>query len=414
MKIFKPIICKKKYIDLVNTVIEQFLIEYYFNPIFEVVKPIYEYYNDTETNIIIEALKKNQIQYVDGKFYGKFNASLSKALIALGAKWNKRTKTFDIARSKLSMDIIGAIGSASLYSIALHKALNHILSTFDIESKLPTLAKWLQIPLDTVLEDLDEQAYNVFFKSQLPKPKPFGKRVKEFIKNITVSPKAEKVTLPKEDKTTEEPEEEKGKEDVKPKEEETPKDKGTEKPEQGKEPEEEKVTEETYQRAKLDDFKRNLLKKEFTENIELSIKNFTDKQTIKLRHMVEQNALYGLKNQSLVDAIQKEFKVTLNKAKFLARNETGIFTAKYHKAKALSLGYTKYVWTGVNDERERKMHKELNNLVFEFENPPIVNKKGDRLNPGEDYNCRCVARTLTERLETRVKPTTRSIKYALG
>ena len=376
MKLFKPIICKKKYIDLVNSVIEQFLIEYYFNPIFEVVKPIYEYYNDTETNIIIEALKKNQIQYVDGKFYGKFNASLSKALIALGAKWNKRTKTFDIARSKLSMDIIGAIGSASLYSIALHKALNHILSTFDIESKLPTLAKWLQIPLDTVLEDLDEQAYNVFFKSQLPKPKPFGERVKEFIKNITVSPKAEKITLPEAKK--------------------------------------EKVTEETYKRAKLDDFKRNLLKKEFTENIELSIKNFTDKQTIKLRHLVEENALYGLKNQTLVDAIRKEFKVTLNKAKFLARNETGIFTAKYHKAKALSLGYTKYVWIGVNDEREREMHKELNNLVFEFENPPIVNKKGDRLNPGEDYNCRCVARTLTERLETRVKPTTRSIKYALG
>ena len=42
------------------------------------------------------------------------------------------------------------------------------------------------------------------------------------------------------------------------------------------------------------------------------------------------------------------------------------------------------------------MHKELNDRsekgeVFKFSNPPIDSPNGSRHNPGQNYNCRCIA-----------------------
>lgn len=367
MQLLKPIIPKTSYTKAIEKVIERFLLEFYINPLMDIIKPVYEYYNDSTNNIIIEAIQKHQIQYVNGKFYGKFNAEITKALIKLGAKWNKRTKTFDITKNKLSMDILGSIGQASVLTLTMRKMILDFLDSLRIEDLIPNLAKWLQYPLDMTLEELDGQSYNTFFKWQQPKE---ATELKEkFIKDISVSPE-------KETKTDEE-------------------------------------TQQEYERAKLSNAKREFLKKEYTENVTLSIKNFTDKQTIRLRQIVEQNTLYGLSNKSLVETIQKEFKTSLSKAKFLARNEMGIFTAKYQEAKARELGYTKYVWYGANDERERPMHKQLNGLVFDYDHPPVVNEKGEHKNPGEDYNCRCTARLILPYQEQKIKPSNQN-KGELG
>jgi hypothetical protein len=37
------------------------------------------------------------------------------------------------------------------------------------------------------------------------------------------------------------------------------------------------------------------------------------------------------------------------------------------------------------------MHKALDGKRFKFSEPPVVNKKGERRNPGGDIQCRCVA-----------------------
>ena len=312
----------------------------------QIIKPIKDYYNSADNNIIVEAILNQEIQYINGMFFGSFNAQLSKNLVELGAKWNKVYKAYAIDEDLLPFDIRSAIAQANMKSEQMQKDIFAFIDNFDINSFIPDLNKMLDIPLDWTLEDLDEQSDNVFFSWQKPKTdRDKSELRKELEKTIKVSPEAE--------------------------------------------------TKEDIRRAKLNESKRDFIKKEYTENVDLSIKKFADKEVTRLRELVEQNALYGLaNNKNLVETIQKEFNTTMQKATFLARNETGIFVAKYHEAKARELGLTTYVWYGVNDEREREYHKKLNGLVFDFDNPPIVDAKGRRANPGVDYNCRCQARMI--------------------
>lgn len=346
MKLLKPFVVKKQYISKIEKVITDFLLDVYINPLLQIIKPIKDYYNSSDYNLLIEAILNQEIQYVNGMFFGSFNAQLSKSLVELGAKWNKVYKAYVIDEDLLPIDVRSAIAQANMKSELMQKQILEFLDNFNIETFIPDLNKMLDIPLDWTLEDLDEQSYNVFFSWQKPKAdREKSELRKELEKTITVSPESEK------------------KGDI--------------------------------QRAKLNESKREFIKKEYTENIDLSIRTFTNKEATRLRELVEQNALYGLaNNKNLVQTIQKEFNTTLQKATFLARNETGIFVAKYHEAKARELGLTTYVWYGVNDEREREYHKKLNGLVFDFDNPPIVDAKGKRANPGFDYNCRCQARII--------------------
>ena len=377
MKELRPIINKKKYTDTISKVIEEFLWDYYYSDIWEVIKPIEGYYNDQSNDVIIEALRKNQIQYVDGKFYGKFNAEISKALIKLGAKWNARTKTFDIARNRLGMELLGAIANVMMFAEALHKSLIAILDRFSteniIENVLPDLKKLLDIPLDYVLEDLEEQATNNFFYRPNKKKLPQTPTSETDTGTGADTGASDKGGAGDTDKG---------------------KDTGT--------GDSKKDLEESISvHPRLNKEEAQALKDELTENVSLSIKNFTDAETIKLRQLVQKNALEGLKEGSLVDVIRKQFNVTLNKAKFLARNETELFTAKFQEIRLRKLGITKYKWSatgfeGHKDARTREAHWQMSERsrkgeIFDYKNPPLLGSNGHMCNPGEDYNCRCRA-----------------------
>lgn len=313
----KPILDKKEYSAMIEVVIMDFLIDNFYKPIYSVIEPIEEYYNAasyTPEQIIVAALRSGQIQYINGKFTGQFTAKISKALESLGAKFNKVTKTYNIQPTALSITVKEAAAYASMIAMMRQKLLLEALAAMDIEKAMPELARVLQVPLDTILEDLDEQAY-LSLKDA-----------------ITIVPE---IT-----------------------------------PEQ-----------------------REALKAQYVDDVSISIKNFTVAQTEKLRAMVEENLFTGLAdNKSLVKAIIDEFGVTENKARFLARQESSLFVAKYRKITYMEAGITKYKWSTSHDERVRTMHKELDGKIFTWDNPPITNEKGDRNHPGEDFGpCRCVA-----------------------
>jgi len=312
----KPILDKKEYSAMIEVVIMDFLIDNFYKPIYSVIEPIEEYYNAstyTPEQIISAALRSGQIQYINGKFTGQFSAKISKALESLGAKFNKVTKTYNISNSALSITVKEAAAYASMIAMMRQKLLLEALAYINIESAMPELARLLDVPLDTILEDLDEQAYLSLRDT------------------ITIVPT---------------------------------------------------ITEE----------QRAALKAQYVDDVSISVKNFTVAQTEKLRAMVEENLFTGLAdNKSLVQAIISEFGVTESKSRFLARQETGLFTAKYKEITAKEAGITKYKWSTSHDERVRGMHKELDGKIFSWDNPPITNEKGDRNNPHEDWQCRCEA-----------------------
>ncbi len=161
----------------------------------------------------------------------------------------------------------------------------------------------------------------------------------------------------------------------------------------------------------LDARSRERMASEYSENLKLYIQKFADGEIFSLREAVEENAREGYRFDKLVPKIKQRYGVSVRKAKFLARNETSIFMSKYHEQRYGEAGITEYIWSTSHDARVRPAlgtngsdnHRVLDGRTFRFSNPPVVDPaKGRKANPGQDYNCRCVAiPILGDRAEAR-------------
>ncbi len=150
----------------------------------------------------------------------------------------------------------------------------------------------------------------------------------------------------------------------------------------------------------LSEQSRDRMADEYSENLKLDIQKFADDQIFTLREAVEENAREGYRFDKLIPKIKDRYGVSVRKAKFLARNETSIFMSKYHEQRYGEAGITEYIWSTSHDARVRPAlgthgsdnHRVLDGRTFRFSNPPVVDPaKGRKANPGQDYNCRCVA-----------------------
>jgi SPP1 gp7 family putative phage head morphogenesis protein len=133
------------------------------------------------------------------------------------------------------------------------------------------------------------------------------------------------------------------------------------------------------------------LSKEYTDNLKLDIKNFSQEQTQILRQKAEDIVLSGTRAKDFAKIIEERFDVSQKKAKFLAKQEISLLTSKYKQVKYNKAGISKYKWS-ISNVRTRPDHEALNGKIFSYDDPPITNiKTGARNNPGEDYGCNCVA-----------------------
>lgn len=138
------------------------------------------------------------------------------------------------------------------------------------------------------------------------------------------------------------------------------------------------------------------LRDEYTENMRLYIRGWTEDNIINLREQVYKNTFEGYRAENLVKIILKNKNVSLNKAKFLARQETSLLTAQYRQERYSSIGVSKYKWR-IRGFRTRPDHRILNDKIFTWDTPPITNRKtGARNHPGQDFNCYCTAIALAE------------------
>ena len=141
---------------------------------------------------------------------------------------------------------------------------------------------------------------------------------------------------------------------------------------------------------KIDDFTANEIAKNYTENLDFWIKNWTEQEIIKMRNVVGQMSINGKSIKTIEDYITKEFGIAQRKARFLARNESAIASTSYLVAKYQAEGFESFMWHTNIDGRERPLHKQLNGKTFRFDNPPIIDERtGERGLPSQTYNCRC-------------------------
>ena len=135
---------------------------------------------------------------------------------------------------------------------------------------------------------------------------------------------------------------------------------------------------------------------DYTNNLNISIKNWEPKQTERLRGMIEKNILSGYNRLELIDQIATEYEVSKNKAKFLARQETTLLTSTVRDSRYQGAGILKFGWSATGgksgDGRTRDLHRKLHGQTFFYSSPPIIDERtGERGTPGKAYGCRCGA-----------------------
>ena len=149
----------------------------------------------------------------------------------------------------------------------------------------------------------------------------------------------------------------------------------------------------------LSDRARAQIAEKYTDSLKLPIRGWVKDQVAKLRKDMKANFEKGQRFEGMIDVIQKSYGSSLKKAKFLARQETMLMMTSFKEARYADAGITEYKWrcvTGTPAHKVRPMHKALNDRslkgeIFKFKEPPVDDPNGSRHNPGENFNCRCVA-----------------------
>jgi SPP1 gp7 family putative phage head morphogenesis protein len=147
---------------------------------------------------------------------------------------------------------------------------------------------------------------------------------------------------------------------------------------------------------------RERLQREYTENVKLSITNVSKDRADQLREIVEDYVTEGKPRGDLVKHIKASLRVSDHRAKFIARQETNLFTSKLKQIQYEAVGIDKYVWKSTGDSRTRTKHQDMNGKVCYWDKKlrkcllakDSTNGKDDH--PREDYQCRCDAVPIVE------------------
>lgn len=100
----------------------------------------------------------------------------------------------------------------------------------------------------------------------------------------------------------------------------------------------------------------------------------------------------GKPTLDLAKEYQRRFDLTWNKASYLARDQTANLSSRIAQQRMEDLGVEEYQWSTSGDSRVRQAHADLDGNIYRFDDPPVADRKGTRGNPGEVWQCRCIAR----------------------
>jgi SPP1 gp7 family putative phage head morphogenesis protein len=144
-------------------------------------------------------------------------------------------------------------------------------------------------------------------------------------------------------------------------------------------------------------FQKEAIRREYVENLNKYIKDFTVDSTERLRKKVIENVQEGYRASNLVGVIEAEHGVASRHALFLAKQETSLLVSTYRDSRYQEAGVRRYLWSTSHDSRVRHDHKVLDGKTFFFNDPPVTNQStGAKNNPGYDFGCRCVAIPILE------------------
>lgn len=130
---------------------------------------------------------------------------------------------------------------------------------------------------------------------------------------------------------------------------------------------------------------RSLLSSWTKQNTKL-IKSLPKKHLDRVEETLERGFAAGLRFEEMTKQLQKDLKVSKNRAKLIARDQVSALNGQLSRARQEANGVDKFIWRTMEDERVRPEHEELDGQTFFWAKGAPVEGY-----PGQPINCRCYA-----------------------
>ncbi len=140
------------------------------------------------------------------------------------------------------------------------------------------------------------------------------------------------------------------------------------------------------------------------QNVDL-IKTIPHDSLGKMRDIVYDGFTKGRTTKDIIKDIQSVYGNSKARATLIARDQIAKLNGQITQAQQTGIGLTEYVWSTSKDERVRDCHRAFEGQTFRWDDPPEIWHpkmrkgvmvgivyEGRKCHPGEDYQCRCVAR----------------------
>ena len=111
-KVLRPIRDKLRYSDDLEKILSSELYELIYRPLIDLLDPTMK--ENAKPSVLVTAFLSRVIYYKDGYAYGKFNASISKAIVNLGGKFNHTKKAFKISQGQFPPEVRDALARGSM------------------------------------------------------------------------------------------------------------------------------------------------------------------------------------------------------------------------------------------------------------------------------------------------------------
>jgi SPP1 gp7 family putative phage head morphogenesis protein len=156
----------------------------------------------------------------------------------------------------------------------------------------------------------------------------------------------------------------------------------------------------------LNDEQKAHMATDYSENVALSIVGFVDSEVERFRKQVLPQIQKGMDRRDLADYIEDRLGVSKDRAKFIARQETALFSSKLREVQYRKAGIEKYKWRAIGgrsgDGRTRDEHMKASGKEFYWDHSknlnPVLNSDRVPVHPGEDFGCRCQAIPIVEEI----------------
>ena len=135
---------------------------------------------------------------------------------------------------------------------------------------------------------------------------------------------------------------------------------------------------------------KDILKASIQENVGL-IKSIPQQYHKQVEGAMYRSITSAQGGKDLIPFLQRYKNITARRARNIGEDQFRKAYNDINRGRLQKLGFKRFEWRHhLGSQHPRKLHMQLNGLVFRFDKPPIIdNTTGERGYPGKLVNCRC-------------------------